>query len=135
MELRESAKHKRHFALYNCLVLGHTKYKGVQQIYCNLFPAEPFYGSHNLDLVMIRPPSVDHGAFVVSPSTVWYAETVAMLWQYSFLQPLLQQTLDPSPTTILRKVIFLIISTIAIMYIIAYHDIAVISIIRVLQDG
>jgi hypothetical protein len=84
---------------------------------------------------MIRPPSVDHGAFVVSPSTVWYAETVAMLWQYSFLQPLLQQTLDPSPTTILRKVIFLIISTIAIMYIIAYHDIAVISIIRVLQDG
>ncbi len=67
--LQESAKRKGHFALYNCLVLGHTKYKGVQRIYCNLFPAKQFYGSHRLDL-MIRP-GIDHGAFVVSPSTVW----------------------------------------------------------------
>jgi hypothetical protein len=26
-----------------------------------------------LDLVMIRPPGIDNGAFVVSPDSVWYA--------------------------------------------------------------
>jgi hypothetical protein len=26
--------------------------------------------------VMIRPPGIDHGAFVVSPSTVWYARVL-----------------------------------------------------------
>ncbi len=34
LELQESAKHKSHFALYNCLVLGHNKYKEVQRVYC-----------------------------------------------------------------------------------------------------
>ncbi len=51
---------KGHYALYNCLVLGHTKYtkyNGVQRVYCNPFPAKPLYGSHRLDLVMIRPPA------------------------------------------------------------------------------
>ncbi len=33
MELQESAKRKGHFALYNCLVLGPTKNKGVQRMY------------------------------------------------------------------------------------------------------
>ncbi len=50
LELQESAhwQHKGHFALFNCLVIGHTKYKleGVQRVYCNLFPAKPFHGSH-----------------------------------------------------------------------------------------
>ncbi len=63
----------RHFALYNGLVLGHTMYTGVQRIYCNPFPAKPFYGSHRLDPVMIWPQGIDNGAFVVSPETVWYA--------------------------------------------------------------
>ena len=34
LELQDSAKRKGHFALYNCLVLGHTKYSGVQRVYC-----------------------------------------------------------------------------------------------------
>ncbi len=81
LQLQESAKHKGHFALYNCLVLGHTKNKGVQRIYCNPFPAKPFYGSHRLDLVMIRPPGIDRGAFVVSPSTVsWYARVLLLCY-------------------------------------------------------
>ena len=46
LELKESAQHKGHFALYNCLVLGYTKYNGVQRVYYNPFPAKPFYGSH-----------------------------------------------------------------------------------------
>ena len=46
LEFQESAKRKGHFALYNCLVLGHTKYKGVQQVYCNPFPAKPVHCSH-----------------------------------------------------------------------------------------
>jgi hypothetical protein len=65
LDLTESVQRKGHISLYNCLVLGHTKYNGVQRVYCNPFPAKPFYGSHSLDLVMIRPPGVDHGAFVV----------------------------------------------------------------------
>ena len=76
--MQDTAQHSGHFALYNCLVLGHTKYKGVQRIYCNPFPAKPFYGSHRLDLVMIRPPGIDNGAFVVSPSTVWYARVLLL---------------------------------------------------------
>jgi hypothetical protein len=55
------------------LVLGHTKYNGVQRIYCNPFPAKPLYGSHRLDLVMIWPPGIENGAFVVTPDSVWYA--------------------------------------------------------------
>ncbi len=58
------------------LVIGHTKYNGVQWVYCNPFPKKPFYSSHRLDLVMIRPPGIDHGGFVVSPDTVWYARVL-----------------------------------------------------------
>jgi hypothetical protein len=46
LELKDSAQRKGHFALYNWLVRGHTKYNGVQRVYCNPFPAKPFYGSH-----------------------------------------------------------------------------------------
>ena len=78
LELQDSAKHKGHFALYNCLVLGHTKYKGVQRVYCNPFPGKKFHGSHRLDLVMIRPTGIDNGGFVVSPDTVWYARVLLL---------------------------------------------------------
>ena len=73
LELTDSGQRKGHFALYNCLVLGHTKYSGVQRVYCNQFPAKPFYGSHRLDHVMIWPPGFDNGAFMISPDSVWYA--------------------------------------------------------------
>ena len=56
LDLAESAQRKGHFSLYNCLVLGHTQYNGVQRVYCNPFPVKQFYGSHRLDLLMIRPP-------------------------------------------------------------------------------
>ena len=36
LELQESAQRKGHFALFNCLVLGHTKYRGVQRVYSTL---------------------------------------------------------------------------------------------------
>ena len=78
LELQESAKRKGHFALFNCLVLGHNKYKGVQRVYCNPFPSKMFYGSHRMDPVMIRPPGIDNGAFVVSPDTVWYARVLLL---------------------------------------------------------
>ena len=76
--LQESAERKGHFALFNCLVLGHTKYRGVQRVYCNPFPAKMFYGSHRMDPVMIRPPGIDNGAFVVSQDTVWYARVLLL---------------------------------------------------------
>ena len=44
-----------------------------KRVYCDPFPDKTFHGSHRLDLVMIRPPGIDSGGFVVSPDTVWYA--------------------------------------------------------------
>ena len=44
LELQESAQRKGNFALFNCLVIRHTKYKGVQRVYCNPFSAKPFHG-------------------------------------------------------------------------------------------
>ena len=78
LELHGSAQHKGHFSLFNCLVIGHTKYKGVQRVYCNPFPAKTFHGSHRMDLVMIRPPGIDNGAFKVSPDSVWYARVLLL---------------------------------------------------------
>ena len=54
LEIHESAKHRGHFALYNCFVLGHTKYKGVQRVYCNPFSGKTFHSSHRLDFVMME---------------------------------------------------------------------------------
>jgi hypothetical protein len=78
LQLQDSSKRKGHFALYNCLVLGHAKYKRVQRVYCNPFPGKKFHGSHRLDLVMIRPPGIDNGGFVVFPDTVWYAKVLLL---------------------------------------------------------
>ncbi len=78
LELTDSALHKGYFALYNYLVLGHTKYSGVQRVYCYLFPSKPFHGCHLLDPVMICPPGTDNGAFVVSPDSVWYARVLLL---------------------------------------------------------
>jgi hypothetical protein len=78
LELQESAQRKGHFSLFNCLVLGHTKYRDVQRVYCNPFPTKMFYGSHCMDPVMIRPPGIDNGAFVVSPESVWYARVLLL---------------------------------------------------------
>ncbi len=54
LESKESARHRGHFALFNCLLLRHSKHNGVQRVYCNQFPAKLLYGSICLELVMIR---------------------------------------------------------------------------------
>ncbi len=36
LKFKDSAQRMGHFALYN-LMLGHTKYNGVQRVYCNPF--------------------------------------------------------------------------------------------------
>ena len=53
LELQESAKLKGHFALFNCLVLGHNKYKGVQRVYCNPFPSKMFTGSKSFYCALV----------------------------------------------------------------------------------
>ena len=78
LELQESARREGHFALYNCLVLGHTKYSGVQRVYCNPFPAKTLHASHSMYFVMIQPPGIHNGAFVVSQDTVWYARVLLL---------------------------------------------------------
>ena len=47
-------------------------------MYCNPFPKKPFYGSHRLDPVMIRPPGIKPGGFAVSPDSVWYARVLLL---------------------------------------------------------
>jgi hypothetical protein len=142
LKLQELAKHKGHSALFNFLVLGHAKCKGVQRVYCNLFPNKMFYhdGSHRMDpvTVIIRPPEVDNGAFIVSPETIWYA-LVLHLFSASAMTD--TATLDPSPSIvplfqpwkhfmILKMVIIRIIHIIAIICIVVImHIIAIFSII------
>ncbi len=40
LDLTDSVERQGHFALYNCLVLGHTKHNAVQRVYCNPFLAK-----------------------------------------------------------------------------------------------
>ena len=101
LELQESAQRKGHFALFNCLVIGHTKYKGVQRVYCNPFPAKTFHGCHRLDLVMIRPPGIDNGAFVVSPDSVWYAR-VLLLFSASAMKDTGFKSFECAPVSMLE---------------------------------
>ena len=54
LELTDSALRKGHFALYNCLVLGHTKYSGVQRVYCNPFPDWTLL-SFDLQVLIVEP--------------------------------------------------------------------------------
>ncbi len=42
------------------------------------FRRKPFYGSNRLDPVMIRPPGIEPGGFVVSPDSVWYARVLLL---------------------------------------------------------
>ena len=113
LELQDSAKRKGHFALYNCLVLGHTKYSGVQRVYCNPFPAKPFDGSHRMDFVMIRPPGINNGAFVVSPETVWYAR-VLLLFSASAATDTVSKSFDCALVSTLNLMTILITVIISI---------------------
>jgi len=88
LESQASAGSKGHFALYNCLMLGHTKYKGVQRVYCNPFPKKPFYGSHRLD------PESWFVRLVSSHGGSWsHLILCGMLGFCFFSQPLLLQIL------------------------------------------
>ncbi len=58
-ELQHSARSKGHFALYNCLVLGHTKYNRVQRVYCNPFPQKPY---HDTGTILYRLNTAFPGA-------------------------------------------------------------------------
>ena len=82
-QLQESAKSKGRFALYHCLVLGHTKCKGGQRIYCYPFPEKPFYGSHRVELVMIQPLGPDVRVSAMKPLLVRPVLS-GMLGYYSF---------------------------------------------------
>ena len=84
LEMQTSRDRSGHFALYNCLILGHTKYKGVQRIYCDPFPKKKFYGANRMDLVFVRPPGVQPGGFVLTPDSVWYCR-VLLLFSMSAL--------------------------------------------------
>ncbi len=60
---------------------------------CNPFPAKPFHGSHRLDMVIIRPPGIDNGGFVVSPDTDWYAR-VLLLFSASAMTDTVSMTFE-----------------------------------------
>jgi hypothetical protein len=70
LELQQLAKLKGRFALHNGLVLEHIKYSGGQQVYSDPFPKKRFFICHRMDLIMIRPPGIEAGAFIVSPISI-----------------------------------------------------------------
>ena len=73
-----SERHAGHFRLFNVLVIGHTKYSGVQRVYCEPFPNRKFHGYHRQDLVFCRPPGIQHGDFVLSADSVFYCRVLLL---------------------------------------------------------
>ncbi len=71
LEMQDSAKHKGHFALVNCL--GAWSYQ-IQQCTAGLLQSiQVSCGDSEVswqDIVMIRQQGIDNGAFVVAPDTV-----------------------------------------------------------------
>ncbi len=59
-------------------MLGHIKYSGVQRVYSNPFPKNTLYSCHRMDLIMICPPGIEAGAFVVRPDSDWYARVLLL---------------------------------------------------------
>ena len=49
----------------------------LQPFSCKTVP-HWIHSCHRLDLVIIRPPGIDNGAFVVKPETVWYARVLLL---------------------------------------------------------
>jgi len=78
IKLSESHQHRGHFRLFNVLVIGHTKYSGVQRVYCEPFPNRTFHGYHRQDLVFCRPPGAAHGNFVLSADSVFYCRVLLL---------------------------------------------------------
>jgi hypothetical protein len=66
-ELQKSAKDKGHYALYNCFMLGHTEYNGIQRVFCNKFPIKLFL------------PSIVMREFIVLPDFLRYAPSASIL--------------------------------------------------------
>ncbi len=126
LEFQQSAKRKGHFALYNRLVLGHTKYNGVERVYCNPFPTKPFYSCHRLDMVMIRPPGIDNGSFVVSPDTIWYAQVLLLFWA-SAMTDTGSKSFECALVSTLENTTILIMVFISITYIMALIAIILIN--------
>ena len=84
---------------------------------------------------MIRPPGIDHGAFVVSPSTVWYAR-VLLLFSASATTDTGSKSFECALVSTLEtyddpEMVFM--CTILIIYISGF--IAFILIMCVMQDG
>ena len=78
MKVQPSRQRRGHFILYNCLILGNTKYKGVRRISCDPFPNKLFYWTNKMDLVFIRPLGVQPGGFVLTPHSVWYCRVLLL---------------------------------------------------------
>ena len=91
-----------HFALYNCMILSHTKYEGVQRIHCDPFPNKKFYGTHRMDPVFVRPPGVEPRGFVLTPASVWYCR-VLLLFSASALTDTGSKSFDCALVSTLEK--------------------------------
>jgi hypothetical protein len=132
LKLKDSAQHKD---------AGTNQVQWRAEGLLQLDPAKPFHCSHHLHLVLILPPGIDHGGFMVTPNSV------GMLGFCSSAQCLHKLTQDPSRltmtscrrwkhTTILRMVIIIIIAIIYITYIVAIIAItAIIAIDVIMQDS
>ena len=82
LELQQSLKRTGHFRLFNCLVLGSSKYSGVQRLYSDPFPKKLFHGRNRQDLALLRPPGIDPGGFTLTPDSVYYCK-ILLLFSFS----------------------------------------------------
>ena len=55
-----------HFRLFNVLVIGHTKHRGVKQVYCEQFPNRVCHKYYRQDLGFCRPPGMQQWLYPVS---------------------------------------------------------------------
>ena len=100
--MQTSRQRTGHFALYNCMVLAHTKYEGVQRIYCDPFPNKTFYSTHRMDPVFVRPSGVDPGGFVLTPASVWYCRVLLLFSAVSALTDTGSKSFDCALVTTLE---------------------------------
>lgn len=91
---------KGHFCLFNCLVLGNIKYRGVQRIHSDPFSKKLFHSRNRQDLVLVRP-GIMPGEFVLSPDSVYYCR-IQLLFSFSSMTDTGVQSFDCALVSVLE---------------------------------
>ena len=78
LQVSKAAKGEGHIHLFNTLLIGHKKYSGQQRISSLPFASKRLQGSNRHDLVVMRPPGVACGSFVLSMDNLWFCRVLLL---------------------------------------------------------